>query len=104
MCWALVMTLMLSGGPGRATIGNHPMKRKWHQEAFDGVIDELAFYNFSLPEHTINQHFENTQKGINYFGLRPSQNHLPQQHYIPLPAGEMLTLDPLTGLPAVSLD
>lgn len=117
---------MLSGGAGEANIGNSPTFPRLHHSrrgynidssgeieiepltrgifdvhsaAFNGVIDEVAFYDFSLPALMINNHFEQIQKGYNYFGLNPSAEHLPGEIKLPLPAYSTVELDPVTGQP-----
>ncbi|MGJ8693553.1 MAG: LamG-like jellyroll fold domain-containing protein [Thalassotalea sp.] len=90
---------MLSGGIGRAAIGNTPASARRGKEAFSGDIDEVAFYNFALPELMIKNHFEHTQQGRNYFGFPPSVTPLPQQAKLPLQSFSAITLDPLSGLP-----
>lgn len=90
---------MLSGGTGLASIGNIPNPSRWDLEAFSGVIDEVAFYNFSLPPFMIKRHVKQVQQGYNYFGLRPSDAILPEKIKIPLPKSANIRLDPLTGLP-----
>ncbi|WP_420933467.1 LamG-like jellyroll fold domain-containing protein [Alteromonas sp. A081] len=44
---------ILSGGPGQASIGNNPAESRWLMEAFSGIIDEVAFYDFALPSLSI---------------------------------------------------
>ena len=90
-------TKVLSGGPGLAVIGNIPSIRN---EAFNGIIDEVAFYDYSLPSYMVQHHFENTQKGLNYFGLTPNAKKLPEKLNLKLPENELMLLDRLTGLPA----
>ncbi|MCM8529504.1 MAG: LamG domain-containing protein, partial [Lentisphaeraceae bacterium] len=89
-------TKVLSGGPGLAVIGNIPEN---NSEAFNGLIDEVAFYDFALPPYMVKYHFDNTQKGNNYFGLTPNAKKLPEKLSLNLPENEIMILDPLTGLP-----
>lgn len=89
----------LSGGSGEAAIGNNPVYTRWDREAFSGIIDEVAFYDFSLPPLTLQHHFKNTQQGQNYFGFPPSAKTLPKRMKLILPAYSSVELDPLTGLP-----
>ena len=93
---------MLSGGSGMTTIGNSPNTPFHDKEAFAGVIDEVAFYDFALPEFMIQQHFEFFKKGLNYFGLKPSSEDLPKEIQILLPQKQTFLIDPLTGLPAAA--
>ncbi|MDQ9093911.1 LamG-like jellyroll fold domain-containing protein [Pseudoalteromonas haloplanktis] len=90
---------ILSGGPGQASIGNNPAESRWAVEAFSGIIDEVAFYDFALPSMSINQHFKNALKGHNYFSLLQSADPLPKTTQLPLPMRSTLELDRLTGLP-----
>jgi len=57
-----VGTLILSGGPTAAVIGNY---KRW--EPFNGVIDELALYEFALTSDEIATHHRRAQKGKSYF-------------------------------------
>lgn len=90
---------VLSGGPGTAAVGNNPAQHRWHIEAFNGVIDEVAFYDFALTPWAIKQHFSEVQKGNNYFGLSSSQDNLPENVKIPLSPNSTYVIDPVTGLP-----
>ena len=91
---------MLSGGSGMTTIGNSPNTPTQAGEAYAGVIDEVAFYDFALPEYMIRQHYQFFQQGLNYFGLKPSPEDLPLELEIILPKNQSFQLDPLTGLPS----
>ena len=88
---------MLSGGSGIATIGNSPNNIK---EAFNGIIDEVAFYDFGLPEFMIKEHYRLIKEGKNYYGIKPNARDLPEEIDIKLPTNQSLKLDPLTGLPS----
>lgn len=118
---------MLSGGSGQANIGNSPTypqeehhgKQGYnietsgeipikpltrgvvdrHGAAFNGVIDEVAFYDFALPAFMVQNHFEQVQQGYNYFGLTPNAKRLPQKIKLPLPPLATIQLEPSTGLP-----
>lgn len=94
---------MLSGGPGSAMIGNTPRERFWHQEAFSGVIDEVAFYDFALTEYAINLHLNNIKQSFNYYGLpaNTSANNitLPERPRINLEPNNTYELSPTSGLP-----
>ncbi|WP_111977602.1 LamG-like jellyroll fold domain-containing protein [Algibacillus agarilyticus] len=90
---------MLSGGSGRASIGNNPAKKRWQHEAFSGVIDEVAFYDFALPSYMLKEHFSQIKAGRNYFGFMPSSASLPKQIKIALPPLTRISIDSLTGLP-----
>ncbi len=91
---------VLSGGIGRAAIGNTPASFRRDKEAFSGEIDEVAFYNFSMPELVLKEHFKQVQKGNNYFGFQPDPNPLPHQLKMTLPPNRSTTLDVMTGLPS----
>ncbi|EWH10500.1 pentaxin domain-containing protein [Catenovulum agarivorans DS-2] len=90
---------MLSGGSGLANIGNSPNQPNSAKEAYAGVIDEVAFYDFALPAKRVYQHYQNTKKGRNYFGLTPSAQPLPETIQIRLLSEQIIKLDPSTGLP-----
>ncbi|KMT63693.1 LamG domain-containing protein [Catenovulum maritimum] len=94
---------MVSGGPGSAMIGNTPRKRFWDKEAFSGVIDEVAFYDFALTEYAINLHLNNIKQGFNYYGLpaNTSANNitLPERPRINLMPNTTYELSPTSGLP-----
>nr|WP_268820353.1 LamG-like jellyroll fold domain-containing protein [Paraglaciecola sp. G1-23] len=92
---------MLSGGSGMANIGNSPNAddESSDNESFSGIIDEVAFYDFALPDYMIRQHFNFFQQGQNYFGLIQNSTDLPQNIHIQLSDQQTYFLDPLTGLP-----
>ena len=56
-------SLIISGGPEAAEIGNFRQR-----EPFDGVIDEVAFYDFALTPAEVAAHFKNVSLGKSYFG------------------------------------
>lgn len=93
----------LSGGSGLAHIGHTPNKLSWENQAFNGVIDEVAFYNFALPPEAINQHFNQIQKHFNYFGYAPSPEPLPKRLKISLQKKTSIELEATTGLPVKTL-
>ncbi|MBD1388682.1 LamG domain-containing protein [Neiella sp. HB171785] len=105
---------MLSGGTGAANIGNSPNlterfrnppdKDRVFNEAFTGLIDEVAFYDYALPPLMVERHFQHSQQGLSYFGFEPSSTPLPQQINLQLPANRRIELDPLTGLPHQIID
>ncbi|WP_016957755.1 LamG-like jellyroll fold domain-containing protein [Catenovulum agarivorans] len=90
---------MLSGGSGLANIGNSPNQLNTAAEAYAGVIDEVAFYDFALPAKRVYQHYQNTLKGRNYFGLKPNAQPLPETIQIKLEPATIVKLDAATGLP-----
>jgi hypothetical protein len=90
-------TRIVSGGPGKATIGNSPVHGS--EEAFTGVIDEVAFYDFALPALTVQLHHDAAAAASNYFHAAPGR--LPQAAPgMTLPPSVVIELDPATGLPA----
>jgi hypothetical protein len=90
-------TRIVSGGPGKATIGNSPVHGS--TEAFTGVIDEVAFYDFALPALTVQLHHDAAAAGKNYF--HTSDGVLPiESPGIILPPSLTVELEPTTGLPA----
>lgn len=89
-------TKVISGGPGLAVIGNRPAQL---DESLSGVVDEVAFYDFALTPYIVNYHYQNFQKGLNYFGLEPGQKVLPEDLKLSLPANEIIEIDVLSGLP-----
>ncbi|WAJ71695.1 LamG-like jellyroll fold domain-containing protein [Catenovulum adriaticum] len=93
---------MLSGGSGIANIGNSPNATGHAGEAFKGIIDEVAFYDFALPEYMVNQHYQYFQQGRDYYGFKSNRDTLPKEIEIQLPAYQTIVLDPLTGLPATT--
>ncbi len=90
---------MLSGGSGTANIGNSPNALDNHGEAYAGTIDEVAFYDFALPNYMVKLHYEWVRQGINYFGQKPNADPLPQSLSLQLPPKQSFKLDPTTGLP-----
>ena len=90
---------VLSGGTGGANIGNSPNTLGSDSEAYAGVIDEVAFYDFALTSYTIRNHFENTKSGLRYFGSRPFKKELPSSLYLQLPPSQWIEIDMDTGQP-----
>lgn len=90
---------ILSGGQGMAHIGNNPNDTFNENEAFDGIIDELAFYDYALPPFMIEHHFTQINNGFNYFGLRPNSKPLPENIKVRLPDQTKIEIDAATGLP-----
>ncbi|AWB66185.1 pentaxin domain-containing protein [Saccharobesus litoralis] len=89
---------MLSGGAGTANIGNSPNVLD-DREAFFGIIDEVAFYDFALPKYIIQQHLTAIQQGNNYYGFKPNAKPLPQSINIKLDNQVSYLIDRNTGLP-----
>jgi hypothetical protein len=59
---------IMSGGTASATIGNVGPNGG---EPFNGVIDEVAFYNHALSNADVLQHYNHVRSGVNYFGDQP---------------------------------
>lgn len=91
---------VVSGGSGLATIGNSPTESLRASHAFQGEIDEVAFYDFALPEYSLALHQENIAQGMNYFGLPVSTALLPTRIRIKLPPNSVVEIDDITGLPS----
>ena len=88
-----VGTLILSGGPHEAVIGNH-----LNIEPFTGIIDEMALYSFALNKEEIEKHFNNVNQGLPYFGSDDSITS--QLSWLPLriyEAGWKLHFNRLSG-------
>ncbi|AWB65479.1 pentaxin domain-containing protein [Saccharobesus litoralis] len=92
-------SIMLSGGPGTAAIGNNPAEERWHKEAFSGVIDEVAFYDFALTPFVLKQHLQNIKQGNNYYGLPTNTKYLPTSIKYQLPANQSFHIEFPTGQP-----
>jgi len=90
-----VGTLVLSGGPVAATIGNHV-----NREPFHGVIDEVALYDFALTDGEITGHHARVQAGGNYFGSDAAvAGGARWQAVTRLVEGQSMTFNQSTGLP-----
>lgn len=89
-----VGTLILSGGPAVAEIGN------WrHCEPFRGVIDEFALYDFALSGEEVAEHHARVQAGENYFGSDAPVAGGPRwQAVTRLVEGQTMTFNQHTGL------
>ena len=88
-----VGTLILSGGPSGATIGNI-----LQAEPFTGVIDELALYPFGLSAGEISLHANRARDGLPYF--EPQANRVAYAQWVPIksyPTGWTLSFNRLTG-------
>jgi len=90
-----VGTMILSGGPVAATIGNHG-----RGEPFTGVIDELALYDFALAPAEVAEHWRRVTAGENYFGSEtPAAGGPRWQAVTRLVEGQTMTFNRETGLP-----
>jgi hypothetical protein len=91
-------TLILSGGPVAATIGNHG-----GCEPFTGTIDELAIYDFALTPDEVEQHHANVRRAASPFGGAPPASGGPRwQAVTRLGAGESQAFNQRTGLPVAT--
>lgn len=92
-------TMIVSGGRSPAVIGNLVAG----VEPMDGIVDEVAFYDFALSADEIAQHYQRVRAGENYFGLSPEE--LPSlaggrwERTTRLRAGEAMRFDARLGLP-----
>jgi ferric-dicitrate binding protein FerR (iron transport regulator) len=87
-------TLIVSGGPEPAFIGSHS-----GHENFNGVIDELALYDFALTADEIAEHHERTRRGETYFGPRPARpNAARWQAITRITEGQTRVFNSRTGL------
>jgi hypothetical protein len=90
-----VGTLVLSGGPVAATIGNHA-----NSEPFTGVIDEVALYDFALTAEEVAEHHRRAADGENYFGSDVPVVGGPRwQAVTRLVEGQSMTFNQRSGLP-----
>jgi hypothetical protein len=90
-----VGTMILSGGPVTATIGNHG-----GGEPFTGTIDELAVYDFGLTPAEVAEHWQRVTAGENYFGSdTPAADGPRWQAVTRLLEGQTMTFNRETGLP-----
>ena len=87
-------TLIVSGGPEPAFIGSHI-----GIENFNGVIDELALYDFALTADEIAEHCERARRGETYFGPRPARPNAPRWQAITrITEGQTRIFNSRTGL------
>ena len=93
-----VGTMILSGGPVAATIGNHG-----GSEPFTGTIDELALYDFALTPAEVAEHWQRVTAGENYFGSEtPGPDGPRWQAVTRLVEGQTMTFNRDTGLPGAA--
>ena len=93
-----VGTMILSGGPVAATIGNHG-----GSEPFTGTIDELALYDFALTPTEVAEHWQRVTAGENYFGSEtPGPDGPRWQAVTRLVEGQTMTFNRDTGLPGAA--
>lgn len=90
-----VGTLILSGGPAVPTIGNHGQR-----EPFNGIIDEVAFYDFALTAEEIASHHRHVSNGDTFFGAAAPAADSPRWRAVTrLREGQTMTFDQQNGLP-----
>lgn len=90
-----VGTLVLSGGPAVAQIGNLRQG-----EPFHGIIDEVALYDFALAEDEIAGHHARVVAGSNYFDSDAPVVAGPRwQAVTRLVEGQSMTFNRRSGLP-----
>jgi hypothetical protein len=88
-------TLILSGGPVAAVIGNHASG-----EPFTGLIDEVALYDFALTAEEVAEHHRRAADGENYFGSEtPVAGGSRWQPVTRLVEGQSMTFNQRSGLP-----
>ncbi|QDS89894.1 FecR protein [Rosistilla ulvae] len=93
--------LAISGGSVKACIGNN----KWNNnEAFNGIIDEVALYDFGLTAIEIEAHYQNAVRGKPYFDGESQPLAGERWHSIaPVNAGSRQVFNHRTGLPTTEL-
>ncbi len=90
-----VGTLILSGGPAPAEIGNTR-----EIEPFNGVIDEFTFYDFALTPEEIAMHHRHAASGKTYFGELTEQLHAVRWRAVTrIGEGQTRLFNQHTGLP-----
>jgi hypothetical protein len=90
-----VGTMILSGGPVAAVIGNHG-----REEPFSGTIDELALYDFALTPAEVAEHWRRVTAAENYFGFETPAAGGPRWLAVTrLVEGQTMTFNRETGLP-----
>ncbi len=90
-------TLIVSGGPTDAIIGN----TAGGSEAYTGVIDEVAIYDLALTPQEVAGHLRNVQRGVNYFGAASSNEMRGSDWNVTakLTAGQAMRFNTSSGLP-----
>lgn len=89
---------IVAGGAAMAAIGNNLSER---YEAFQGVIDEFAFYDAALTPGEIAAHWRHVKAGLNYFGVKALSAGADGavRPVIRLSAGDAMRFDADSGLP-----
>lgn len=70
---------IISGGGAPATVGNVYAARA---HAFDGIIDEFAYYDYALTAEEVAAHYANVQRGQRYFDSTTTNADLATGHTI----------------------
>ncbi|MEZ6044579.1 MAG: LamG domain-containing protein [Planctomycetaceae bacterium] len=84
-------TRPLTGGPGEVVLGNLKPPHTGGNEPFDGILDEIAFYNFALPAAEIDAHHEQVMRRLGYF-------ESPSKYQFVITEGKKVQLEKATGL------
>jgi hypothetical protein len=101
-----VGTMIISGGAAPAVIGNLISAQSATlvgREPFNGVIDEVAFYDYALNAGTIATHFSLFKAGKDYFDgqfldiLRQEK----QEDYLLIHKGQKMKFSAETGKPVL---
>ncbi|WP_417749503.1 LamG-like jellyroll fold domain-containing protein [Rosistilla oblonga] len=92
-----VGVLAISGGSAQACIGNNGWVKS---EAFQGTLDEVAFYDFALTADEIAAHHRRAARGESYFAPGTTPQSVQRWRSItPVSAGTRQVLNVQTGLP-----
>jgi hypothetical protein len=90
-----VGSLVLSGGPAPAEVGNTR-----RHEPFHGILDEVAFYDFALTSDEVAAHFRSASSGRTYFGAGAEQLQSARWHSVThIHEGGQRVFNKFTGLP-----
>ncbi|MCA9039865.1 MAG: LamG domain-containing protein [Planctomycetaceae bacterium] len=91
-----VGTRPLTGGPGEVVIGNLKPPGEGAHEAFDGILDDVAFYDFALTAPEVKRHADDREVDPEgeYFRFSKSYEYS-------VPVGSQF-IDLTTGLPVGS--
>lgn len=99
-----VGTMIISGGSAPAIIGNlisGQGESLVGREPFNGVIDEVAFYDFALDAKTVSTHYARVKSGKDYFDGQLQQFMLQDRigQNVRLSKGQKMKFDANTGRP-----
>jgi hypothetical protein len=84
-------TQIVSGGSAQAVVGSCT---RWIHEVFNGVIDEVAWYDIALTDEEISEHYNFVREGKNYFGNLPEQAQSQRYQSTHLKANESMVFTP----------